>query len=140
MKRIILPIAIIIATLTACVDNVYINGDLDGMWQLQKVENADTTIYPKNIYYSFQRNLSFLSQTHEVEHPTRYLGNLSYDNEKYLTIWGFRQAANEGYVATIKDLQHFVLFDTLTQFTIEKLDNKQLIMQNAGYRYSLKKW
>ena len=77
MKRNI-HIFILLATimLSAC-DNVYINGDLDGMWQLQKVENTEdnSVEYKQEIYYSFQRNLTFISKQNETDAPLRYLGN-----------------------------------------------------------------
>jgi hypothetical protein len=52
-----LTIIIAILSLTAC-DKVYINGDLDGMWQLQQVEKEGNIEYPEGIYYSFQRHMA----------------------------------------------------------------------------------
>ena len=128
--------------LASC-DNVYINGDLDGMWQLKMVENNNdaSTTYPKNIYYSFQRNLTFISRQDETNNPLRYLGNLYYDEqEKSVTINGLRNFPYEKYVATLHDLKQFMIFDTNTTFNIIELDNEQLIMEWNNYRYYLIRW
>ena len=128
--------------LASC-DNVYINGDLDGMWQLKMVENNNdaSTTYHKNINYSFQRNLTFISRQDETNNPLRYLGNLYYDEqEKSVTINGLRNFPYEKYVATLNDLKQFMIFDTNTTFNIIELDNEQLIMEWNNYRYYLIRW
>lgn len=143
MKRNI-HIFILLATimLSAC-DYVYINGDLDGMWQLQKVENTEdnSVEYKQEIYYSFQRNLTFISKQNETDAPLRYLGNLYYsEQDNSVTINGLRKFPNEKYIATLDDLKQFMIFDTNTTFNILKLDNEQLIMEYKNYRYYLKRW
>lgn len=127
--------------LSGC-DKVYINGDLDGMWKLQKVEYNDTkTEYPQEIYYSFQRNLTFVSKQNETNSPLRYLGNLYYNEKnKEIAINGFRNFPNEEYVATVDDLEQFKIFDTNTIFNILTLDKKQLIMECNNNRYYLTRW
>ncbi len=137
-------IFILLATimLSAC-DNVYINGDLDGMWQLQKVENTEdnSVEYKQEIYYSFQRNLTFISKQNETDVPLRYLGNLYYsEQDNSVTINGLRNFPNEKYVATLDDLKQFMIFDIDITFNILKLDNEQLIMEYKNYRYYLKRW
>ena len=142
MKKCIYILVIFVA-LTSCFDNVYINGDLDGMWQLQKVENVSnaTIEYPRDIYYSFQRNLTFISRMNETEKEVRYLGNLYYDSEEgTVTIGGFRKFNDEKLVATMEILRQFMLFDLETVFVVEKLDKKQLIMNCGVYTYYLRRW
>ena len=143
MKKIIYLFLFLTFILSAC-DNVYINGDLDGMWQLQKVENKnnpeDFTIL-QEIYYSFQRNLTFISKQNETNNPLRYLGNLYYnEQEKTVTIDGLRNFPNEKYVATLNDLKQFMIFDTKVVFNVLTLDNKQLIMECKDYKYYLIRW
>ena len=128
--------------ISAC-DKIYINGDLDGMWKLQKVENiSDATVeYPQEIFYSFQRNLTFISKQNETDTPLRYLGNMYYSKEENcVTINGLRNFPNEQYVATLNDLKQFMIYDTDLIFNIITLDNKQLIMECGGYRYCLIRW
>lgn len=143
MKKTIQLLAIILATLITSCDNVYINGDLDGMWKLQKVEEEgiDDAIYPEDIYYSYQRNLTFISIMNENDDPIRYLGNMYYNKEENtVTINGFTLFPHENHIADIDDLKKFMLYDLETVFTIEELDNRILIMRNDKRRYTFMKW
>ena len=143
MKKHIHIFIILLTTMLSACDKVYINGDLDGMWQLQKVENSkdNTAEYKQNIYYSFQRNLTFISKQNETDVPLRYLGNLYYsEQDKSVTINGLRNFPNEKYIATLDDLKQFMIFDINTTFKILELDNEQLIMEHKNYRYYLKRW
>lgn len=143
MKKHIHIFIILLTTMLSACDKVYINGDLDGMWQLQKVENSEdnTAEYKQNIYYSFQRNLTFISKQNETDAPLRYLGNLYYsEQDKSVTINGLRNFPNEKYIATLDDLKQFMIFDINTTFKILELDNEQLIMEHKNYRYYLKRW
>ena len=143
MKKHIHIFIILLTTMLSACDKVYINGDLDGMWQLQKVENSEdnTAKYKQNIYYSFQRNLTFISKQNETDVPLRYLGNLYYsEQDKSVTINGLRNFPNEKYIATLDDLKQFMIFDINTTFKILELDNEQLIMEHKNYRYYLKRW
>ena len=143
MKKHIHIFIILLTTMLSACDKVYINGDLDGMWQLQKVENSEdnTAEYKQEIYYSFQRNLTFISKQNETDVPLRYLGNLYYsEQDKSVTINGLRNFPNEKYIATLDDLKQFMIFDINTTFKILELDNEQLIMEHKNYRYYLKSW
>lgn len=143
MKKHIHIFIILLTTMLSACDKVYINGDLDGMWQLQKVENSEdnTAEYKQEIYYSFQRNLTFISKQNETDAPLRYLGNLYYsEQDKSVTINGLRNFPNEKYIATLDDLKQFMIFDINTTFKILELDNEQLIMEHKNYRYYLKRW
>ena len=138
MKRIILILSVITATLLSC-DKVYINGDLDGMWQLQKVEFSDSAAYPQDIYYSFQRHLVQVSENYEEGLPLRYIGDLDYTGDT-LRISGFRKFLEEEIVAGINELERFFLYDTVTVFKVEVLDDSQLTLRSNRALYRLKKW
>lgn len=138
MKRIILILSVITATLLSC-DKVYINGDLDGMWQLQKVEFSDSAAYPQDIYYSFQRHLVQVSENYEEGLPLRYIGDLDYTGDT-LRISGFRKFLEEEIVAGMNELERFFLYDTVTVFKIEVLDDSQLTLRSNRALYTLKKW
>lgn len=138
MKRIILILSVITATLLSC-DKVYINGDLDGMWQLQKVEFSDSAAYPQDIYYSFQRHLVQVSENYEEGLPLRYIGDLDYTGDT-LIISGFRKFLEEEIVAGMNELERFFLYDTVTVFKVEVLDDSQLTLRSNRALYTLKKW
>ena len=122
----------------AC-DKVYINGELDGMWQLQRVERAGEIYLPQNIYYSFQRHLTFVSEHYEEELPLRYLGNLCYSGDT-VVMSGFRKFLEEHIVASPAMLSGFYLYADTTVFVIERLNDENLIMSSGEGRYTLRKW
>lgn len=123
---------------TAC-DKAFINGDLDGMWQLRCVESPDTAIYPTGIYYSFQRHMAQISEHYETGLPLRYIGNLRYKGDTVM-VDGFRKFLEEEKSATAEILRKFHLPGDTTVFIIEKLDDEQLLMNCDGRRYILRRW
>ena len=122
----------------AC-DKVYINGDLDGMWQLQRVERGDEVVAPVDIYYSFQRHLTFVSKHYDEEMPLRYLGNLHYSGDT-VVMSGFRKFLEEDIVATADALAGFYLYSDSTVFVVERLDDEILVMRSSDGRYTLRRW
>ena len=148
MKKNLIFIFIISIAFVSC-DSVYINGELDGMWQLRRVQYIDRTLYPadeypdatpQDIYYSFQQHLVLLGIMSEDSVPVRYLGNLEYKKMQSVTIGGFRKFMQEEQAATLDDLRQFMLYDTLTIFEIIKLDDDILQMNSKGIQYTLRKW
>jgi hypothetical protein len=138
MRKITAIILLCITALTAC-DKAFINGDLDGMWKLQQVESATDTHRPTDIYYSFQRHLTFISKHYEEKQPIRYLGNLHYNGDTII-MSGFRKFLEEQIAASPEILKQFYLYDDSTKFIIDKLDDETLIMKDGERRYSLRKW
>lgn len=123
---------------SAC-DKVYINGDLDGFWKLQKIEHTDSVCFPKNIYYSFQRHMTQIGEYYDEQTALRFLGNLTYTDDT-LTMSGFRKYLEEEHVCSPEELRRFFLYSDSSVFAIEKLDEEILIMQCDGLRYTLRKW
>ena len=122
----------------AC-DKVYINGDLDGMWQLQCVERGGEAVAPVDIYYSFQRHLTFVSKHYDEEIPLRYLGNLHYSGDT-VVMSGFRKVLEEDIVATADALAGFYLYSDSTVFVVERLDDEILVMRSGDGCYTLRRW
>ena len=138
MKTRILIIATILTTLLSC-DRVYINGDLDGMWQLQRVEMNEGNHYPTGIYYSFQRHMVQVSKHYEEKLPERYIGNLHYKGDT-LGISGLRKYLEEEKLCPQNLLDEFCLYNDRVTFTIDVLDSETLVLQGDSGRYYLKKW
>ena len=122
----------------AC-DKVYINGDLDGMWQLQRVERGGEAFAPVDIYYSFQRHLTFVGKHYEEKMPLRYLGNLHYSGDT-VVMSGFRKFLEEDVVAIADALAGFYLYSDSTVFLVERLDDEVLVMKSGDGRYTLRRW
>ena len=138
MMRKITAILLCLVALAAC-DKAFINGELDGMWILQQVEDGERVMQPENISYSFQRHMTFISEHYEEKMPTRYLGNLYYQGDT-VTMSGFRKFLEEHIVATPEKLQEYYLYNDSTVFVIERLDEDMLIMKSENRRYTLRRW
>ncbi len=131
--------------LSSC-DRVYINGVLDGMWQLQMVESNDgTTAHPQNIYYSFQRHMAKVSQHYEFDLPLRYLCILDYtgDSIKMQDFIRFEDDRNyndrkPGVPQSTLDI--FYLESDPAKFKIITLNSEMLILQSENRKYTLQKW
>lgn len=137
MKR--LFIILFLALMFVACDKVYINGDLDGMWQLQRVERGGEIAAPVDIYYSFQRHLTFVSKHYDEEMPLRYLGNLHYSGDT-VVMSGFRKFLEEEVVATADALSGFYLYSDSTVFVVERLDDETLVMRSSYGCYTLRRW
>ena len=137
MKR--LFIILFLGLMFVACDKVYINGDLDGMWQLQRVERGGEIAVPVDIYYSFQRHLTFVSKHYDEEMPLRFLGNLHYSGDT-VVMSGFRKFLEEEVVATADALSGFYLYSDSTVFVVERLDDETLVMRSSDGRYTLRRW
>ena len=133
-------IFILLTTLSiAACDKVYINGALDGMWKLTSVQYSDSTAYPTQIFYSFQRHLAQVGEYYDEEFPTRFLCELNY-NGKQLSMSNFHSFPLELYPATPEMLKTFHLYSNSTVFTIVTLNKETLIMSSEERTYHFSKW
>lgn len=140
MKRLFVILSIAL-TFTSCdIDKVYINDDLDGMWQLQQIESTDTIIMPRGIYYSFQRHMAQVSKHYEEDIPLRFIANLHYNKGKEITISGMRRFLEEEKLPSPEELKILYLPSDSITFNISLLNKERLIMLHNNHIYSLRKW
>lgn len=139
MKRLFTTLSIAAMLLSCDIDKVYINGDLDGMWQLRQVESADTTVSPQGVYYSFQRHMAQVSKHYDEDIPLRFIANLDYKNEK-ITISGMRRYLEEEKKPTAQELNLLYLTSDSVTFDILTLDKEHLVMSTDKSTYYLSKW
>lgn len=138
MLKKILYICLILLTLSC--ERIFINGDLDGMWRLESVETAGGVVYPDNIFYSFQRHLAMMGIYSETEHPTNYyMGCFVYENDCIVMDNFYRYPGMDG-VCVPEELANLYIYDTPTEFKVEKINDRTLVLSAAGARYSFKKW
>ena len=145
MKR--LAIILFSAVILSACDRIYINGALDGMWQLQLVEENDgTTAHPHRIYYSFQQHLAKVSQHYEYELPYRFLCNLDYTGDSIKMKDFIRFEDDRNYPDKIagnvpqETLDIFYIESDPTAFKILTLNDEMLILQSKNRKYTLQKW
>ena len=121
-------------------ERIFINGELDGMWRLQRVESADEVVFPDSIFYSFQRHLLMAGIYSETAHPRNfYMGCFYYDGNSIM-MNNFSQYPGTSGVCIPAELDNLYIFDTVAVFNVLHLDNGKLILSSFGREYSFVKW
>ena len=118
MLRKILYICLILLTVSC--ERIFINGDLDGMWRLERVETAETVVVPDGVFYSFQRHLVMIGIYSETEHPKNfYMGCFAYDNDCIIMDNFYRYPGMSG-VCEPDELANLYIYDETAKFEVEK--------------------
>ena len=148
MKRKIYRLmALIIATLAISCENYLVNGDLDGFWQVQEIEEKATgnvTRCNGDIYYSFQQELVLISYV-SPDIPTgqmkeNYIAYFTYGNDS-IAMTDFRIYLDaDGKQAPLTELLKFGLYDIYNRFLVEKLNKKSLILNSEKSRIVFRKY
>ena len=139
MKKIACILSLLAVIMTSC-DKAFVNGDLDGMWRLVKVEKEGAELYPENIYYSFQRHLVMMGVYGEEGMPTNfYMGVFARNGCCMLMNNFYRYPGVEGECDP-EELENLYIFGNEVEFIIENLGSEILVMSAGNVRYSFRKW
>ena len=137
LKRIIY---ICLLLLVLSCERIFINGELDGMWRLERVESEADVVYPDSIFYSFQRHLVMMGIYSETEHPKNfYMGCFSYDGNNIVMDNFYRYPGMDG-VCVPEELENLYIYDVTANFKVENIDNKKLVLSSFGREYTFTKW
>lgn len=121
-------------------ERIFINGELDGMWRLERVESETDVVYPDSIFYSFQRHLVMMGIYSETEHPKNYyMGCFSYDGNNIVMDNFYRYPGMDG-VCVPEELENLYIYDVTANFEVENIDNKKLVLSSFGREYTFTKW
>ena len=139
---------IIVSSFAAC-DNYLINGQLDGIWQLQTIErnNPDTIISNQgDIFYSFQRHTVLVG---DYINPGELVGQLK--TEQYDCLFErigdsimmqefqlYYMRENQPYDTT--KLKKFGLYEKKNAFHIEELTIKRLILRSDSALLTMRRY
>lgn len=125
MKRYIIVLLILIVS--AC-GKMPINGDLDGCWQIMKIEYASgEEETPERAYYNVALHTINLMQVG----VTSQTGNMEYTGDSLFV---------EMPVSTVEDLLPFGMNDTKQRFGIKELTSKHLVLQSEYARLEFRKF
>lgn len=137
LKRIIYICLLLL--LLSC-ERIFINGELDGMWRLERVESETDVVYPDSIFYSFQRHLVMMGIYSETEHPKNfYMGCFSYDGNNIVMDNFYRYPGMDG-VCVPEELENLYIYDVTANFKVENIDNKKLVLSSFEREYTFTKW
>lgn len=102
----------------------YINGDLDGQWQVLTIEYLSDghvdNVKSKQIYYSFNLHTVHLRQVYGL--PGAVVGNMKYD-EKTMTL-------DFPLVEEVASLSAWGMNTTVTTFAVKHLSKEKLVIES----------
>ena len=126
MKRYIIAVLLILIV-SAC-GKTPINGDLDGRWQIMKIEYASgEEETPERAYYSVALHTINLMQVD----VTSQTGNMEYTGDSLFV---------EMPISKIEDLLPFGMNGTEQRFGVKELTSKHLILQSDYARLEFRKF
>lgn len=135
-----------VIALTVSCESYRIHGDLDGFWQVQSIENKQAGEITKcngDIYYSFQRELVLVSYVSpnipQGQIKENHIAYFSHENGE-IAMTDFRIYIDKDATPTpLSKLEKFGLYETYNTFQVEKLSNKNLILNSDKARIVLHK-
>lgn len=131
---------ICLSLLVLSCEKIFINGDLDGMWRLQSVEDESCVVYPDTIFYTFQRHLVMMGIYSETEPPQNwYMGCFTYDGDSIIMNNFYRYPGIDG-ISVPEELEHLYIYGSVVGFKVERLDDKVLVLSEDDRKYSFRKW
>lgn len=138
MSKKLLIYLVIPFILTSC-EKIYINGDLDGMWKLEKVVKGDSVEYPANICYSFQRHLVMLGEYYDEEFPDYYMAEFDY-TDSIITMTKFYKYPGRDDICDMEELKEYYIFSDTMVFVVDYMNSERLLMHTEERDYFFEKW
>lgn len=130
---------IILLTLTSC-DRAFENGELDGMWRLERVTSDEGDIVPQDIYYSFQRHIVMFGKYFDENMPQLYMGVFTRTGSQ-LKMEMFKEYPGIDDVCDAAVLESFCIYNPEgVVFDVLVLNDETLVMQSEGREYYFRKW
>lgn len=118
---------LLILLISAC-GKMPINGDLDGRWQIMKIEYASgEEETPERAYYSVALHTINLIQVG----VTKQTGNMEYTGDSLFVTMP---------ISTVEDLLPFGMNGTEQRFGVKELSSKHLVLQSDYARLEFRKF
>ena len=156
MKHIIWMVLLLVVGVFSC-DKLPKNGDLDGMWHLQRMTTLSTTsqevkdVAPQQIYWKVQLDLLQISsprlpiykdeatgkQTYNAYCRFEYTGTTLNVNKVYLS-FDIKDSLLTDFTTTI--MEPFGIMGCADTFYIENLDSKRMILVSDDKRLEFRKF
>lgn len=118
---------LLVLLISAC-GKTPINGDLDGRWQIMKIEYASgEEETPERAYYSIALHTINLMQVG----VTNQTGNMEYTGDSLFVTMP---------ISSVEDLLPFGMNGTEQRFGVKELTSKQLVLQSDHARLEFRKF
>lgn len=116
----------------SCTGKAPMNGNLDGNWQLMRIEDRTTgeTENCHRLYWAIQLWVIELTDKGD-NHFGNYIGRFVYDKDNNaIVISDFRLRSDENKLATEDQLIHYGIPSSDATFDVVKANGKELILQS----------
>jgi hypothetical protein len=123
-------------------DKAFENGELDGMWKLQKVElqgENGSVCTPEGIYYSFQRHLVLLGEYYPEAAPQLYMAKFEHKGG-VITMNDFYEHPGIEGICSMEALEKYFIFDGIMKFKVRGLNDKALHLESDYGNYYFVRW
>lgn len=139
MREKIVFLFIILLSLSAC-DKAFVNGDLDGMWRLERVVQGGKDILPENIYFSFQRHIVMFGRYYAEGTPFLYMGSFSHESDR-IAMNGFKEYPGIDDVCDEVALESLFIYNAAGEvFNVELLGRENMVLVSGDRVYYFRKW
>lgn len=139
LKKILSLLSVILLTLSSC-DKAFENGELDGMWRLERIAGNGDELFPQDIYYSFQRHIVMFGKYYDEGMPHLYMGTFARSGS-LLKMEQFKEYPGIEDICEAHVLESFGIYSTdAITFVVVSLDDENLVMNSDGREYYFRKW
>lgn len=141
-----------VAFLSSC-NPVFPDYELDNFWKLNQIEykngvdfvgNECTVVRADSIYFGFARSLiqiQNLSDTaHSLEHGFSKFGQILYTGDSLRIDYSVYTDKDTNMPLLLKSLRLCGVENYVTTYSVDKLDNKELILSNEKVILNFKRW
>lgn len=142
MKKHLIYIIGILASMTSCTIVTSDNGDLDGLWQLTIKENLQTgtvtDMREKSVSWAFQGSLIQMNSLVVEEVTGQFI-----HTDDYLKVWNLNQFSHQDgdtKIENVKKLHQFGVYQLEPTFKVLELDKKTLQLQCDSIRLNFRKY
>ena len=125
MKKIYILLLLFVLSISSC-QKAPINGDLDGMWQLMKIEVKDKpTIVPDQLYYCIQLHMV------QLQGKKGCNGTFAHSGDSVHIVIRQRK---------ISDVAVYGMNDTIQHFAIDQLSSGKMTLRSSYASLSFRKF
>lgn len=146
MKRLLYTVILtaLLGCMVSCMQNDGYIGPLFGQWRLEEVATENHIEECDTIFFSFQSNLFQVRKIIYNSYDYTAFTGLYERNEEMIKFNFLNHNSNditthEDTVLLLNDLQTLYIHEVSPIFTIEKLNNKEMILNYNNYNYIFRK-
>ncbi|MDO5446549.1 MAG: lipocalin-like domain-containing protein [Prevotellaceae bacterium] len=144
-KKIVNVLVLIAATamIAACDIHTSDNGDLDGFWQMQRLErlnNCSQDINPTPMYWSFECDMMEVRPNDKTQRGVFFRFDHSRDSLKIHTPLRDKRSQGDIPITDAKELYEYGIFHLSENFVVEQLSSETMVLSSDSIRAYFRKY